>query len=72
MYQSFFEKEEIIFKDLKESKLVNQNYTYREIMTKVQNWEKVYSDVVDGKVSLDLNIFSDNYDEIIFKFLLLV
>ena len=44
----------------------NQSYTYREIMTQVKSWKKVYSDVVGEKVSLDLNIFSDNYDEIIF------
>ena len=44
----------------------NQSYTYREIMTQVKSWRKVYSDVVGEKVSLDLNIFSDNYDEIIF------
>lgn len=35
-------------------------------MTQVESWRKVYSDVVGEKVSLDLNIFSDNYDEIIF------
>jgi glucosamine--fructose-6-phosphate aminotransferase (isomerizing) len=35
-------------------------------MSQVESWRKVYSDVVGEKVSLDLNIFSDNYDEIIF------
>jgi len=35
-------------------------------MTQVESWRKVYSDVVGEKVSLNLNIFSDNYDEIIF------
>ncbi|GAJ02414.1 unnamed protein product [marine sediment metagenome] len=44
----------------------NQSYTYREIMTQVESWRKVHSDVVGEKVSLNLNIFSDNYDEIIF------
>ncbi|GAJ08791.1 unnamed protein product, partial [marine sediment metagenome] len=37
-----------------------------EIMTQVESWRKVHSDVVGEKVSLNLNIFSDNYDEIIF------
>jgi len=55
-----------VFKEQRESKLENNNYTYREIIAQVQSWRKVYSDVVNGKVSLDLNIFSDNYDEIIF------
>ena len=41
----------------------NQSYTYREIMTQVESWRKVYSDVVGEKVSLNLNIFSDNYCE---------
>ncbi|GAJ23996.1 unnamed protein product [marine sediment metagenome] len=44
----------------------NQSYTYREIMTQVKSWRKVYCDVVGEKVRLNLNIFSDNYDEIIF------
>ena len=35
-------------------------------MTQVESLGKVYSDVIGEKVSLDLNIFSDNYDEIIF------
>ena len=35
-------------------------------MTQVEIWRKVYNDVVCEKVGLDLNIFSDNYDEIIF------
>jgi len=35
-------------------------------MTQVESWRKVYSSVVAEKVSLNLNIFSDNYDEIIF------
>ncbi len=35
-------------------------------MTQVESWRKVYNSVVGEKVSLDLNIFSDNYDEIIF------
>ena len=35
-------------------------------MSQVESWKKVYSDIVGEKVSLDLNIFSDNYDEIIF------
>jgi len=46
--------------------LKNQSYTYREIMTQVKSWRKVYCDVVGEKVRLNLNIFSDNYDEIIF------
>ncbi|MCL4377272.1 MAG: SIS domain-containing protein [Actinobacteria bacterium] len=44
----------------------NQNYTYREIITQVESWENVYSDVVGKKFDLDLSIFSDDYDEIIF------
>ncbi|MBA7474480.1 Glutamine--fructose-6-phosphate aminotransferase [isomerizing] [subsurface metagenome] len=44
----------------------NQSYTYREIMAQAESWGKVYSDVVGEKVSLDLNIFSGDYDEIIF------
>lgn len=44
----------------------NKSYTYREIMTQVESWKKVYGDVVGEKVSLNLNIFSDNYDETIF------
>lgn len=47
------------------SKLENQNYTYKEIMTQVESWRKVYSDVIDEKFNFDLNIFSKNYDEII-------
>jgi len=35
-------------------------------MTQVESWEKAYSDIVDEEFGLDLNIFSDNYDEIIF------
>lgn len=35
-------------------------------MTQVESWRKVYGDVVGEKVSLNLNIFSDNYDETIF------
>jgi len=46
--------------------LENQNYTYKEIITQVESWGKVYSDIVSEKVGLDLNIFSGNYDEIIF------
>ena len=44
----------------------NKNYTYKEIATQVESWRKAYSNIVDGKIGLDLNIFSDNYDEIIF------
>jgi len=40
--------------------------TYKEIMTQVESWGKVYSDIVNEKVGLYLNIFSDDYDEIIF------
>lgn len=43
----------------------NENYTYNEIITQVESWEKIYSDVVCKKFDLDLNIFSDDYDEII-------
>ena len=35
-------------------------------MTQVDSWRKVYRDIVGEKVILNLNIFSDNYDEIIF------
>lgn len=35
-------------------------------MTQVESWRKVYSDVAGKKASSDLNIFSDDYDEIIF------
>jgi Predicted phosphosugar isomerases len=35
-------------------------------MTQVEIWRKVYEDVVDEKIGSDLNIISDNYDEIIF------
>ena len=35
-------------------------------MAQVESWRKVYDDIVGEKVSLNLNIFSDNYDEIIF------
>lgn len=35
-------------------------------MTQVESWRKVYCDVVGEKIRLNLNIFSDNYDEIIF------
>ncbi|MHB8277635.1 MAG: SIS domain-containing protein [Candidatus Humimicrobiaceae bacterium] len=43
----------------------NQNHTYKEIITQVESWEKVYGDVVSKKFDLGLNIFSDDYDEII-------
>jgi len=46
--------------------LENDNYTYKEIMAQIESWEKAYSDIVDGKIGLDLNIFSDEYNEIIF------
>jgi glucosamine--fructose-6-phosphate aminotransferase (isomerizing) len=46
--------------------LENDNYTYKEIITQIESWGKVYSDIVDEKVDLNLNIFSDGYDEIIF------
>ncbi len=35
-------------------------------MAQVDAWEKAYSDVVNKKINLNLNIFSKNYDEIIF------
>ena len=44
----------------------NENYTYKEIITQVESWKKVYEDIVVEKIDLDLNIFSDGYDEIIF------
>jgi len=46
--------------------LENENYTYKEIITQVESWKKVYEDIVVEKIDLDLNIFSDGYDEIIF------
>lgn len=35
-------------------------------MTQVESWREVYSDIIDKKIGLDLNIFSGDYDEIIF------
>jgi len=46
--------------------LEKQYHTYEEIATQVKSWEAVYHDIVDKKVSLDLKIFSNSYDEIIF------
>ena len=47
-------------------KLKNSNNTYDEIMSQIESWEKIYEDIVYEKIDLDLNIFSQNYDEIIF------
>ncbi|MDD3427773.1 MAG: SIS domain-containing protein [Caldisericia bacterium] len=44
----------------------NQNHTYGEIITQTVSWEKIYRDVVEKKFDLDLNIFSYDFDEIIF------
>ncbi len=44
----------------------DNNFTYKEIMTQFESWNKVYDDIVNKKVELDLNIFSSGYDEIIF------
>ncbi len=44
----------------------NDNYTYKEIMAQIESWGKAYSDIVDGNIGLDLNIFSNEYNEIIF------
>jgi len=46
--------------------LKKQYFTYKEIATQVESWGKVYSDVVGEKVGLNLNILSDDYDEVIF------
>ena len=43
-----------------------QYFTYKEIATQVESWGKVYSDIVGEKVGLNLNILSDDYDEVIF------
>jgi glucosamine--fructose-6-phosphate aminotransferase (isomerizing) len=46
--------------------LKNQSYTYKEIITQTDSWGKVYDDIVNEKVDLNIDIFSGNYDEIIF------
>lgn len=43
-----------------------QYFTYKEIVTQTDSWRKIYRDIVGEKVNLDLNIFSDYYDEVIF------
>lgn len=42
----------------------NKSYTYKEITSQIENWEKVYQDIVDKKI--DLTLFSLDYDEVIF------
>ena len=42
------------------SELGNKHYTYSEIISKAESLGKIYSDVVNEKVNLNLNVFSDN------------
>jgi len=44
--------------------MINGSHTYKEIMNQVKSWEMVHSDIIEKKINL--NYFSNNYDEIIF------
>jgi len=46
--------------------MVKEYHTYKEIITQVKIWERVFTEVVYTKDFLGLGILSNNYDEIIF------
>lgn len=41
-------------------------YTYNEIISQQESWERVYQDIINEEIKFNIDFFSRNYDEVIF------